>query len=368
MDRRIFLGGAVAATAMPIPARAQGGFAVTRSDVGLLMPAMLQGLAVKTLFDCGASRCCLDNKIAQTLGIAVVKPVKGQAAFGNFQAGFSDPVDLTIGDRSFHLPVIVMSLGNIGEDVGMIVGRDLLDQACLDLDWPNLRASFRAARPAPGMTPLDITLDNQTSIVADVRVEGVPARASLDSGNNTPLMIRKDWSDKTGVVRDHALAPWLSADLSAETSVAMTTLKDFAFGGADFRDIPAEVSRTQLRYEINLGFPVLERFHSFWDMSNGKLWLSATASDLTRPFERDRSGLACEPQGPVLKVVFVSPRSPGDMAGFKAGDEIAAVDGKAVATLSEADSLAWKHDPARTSVVLTMSSRESRKLLLKDYF
>ncbi len=366
LDRRLFLGSAVAATLTPAAARARTGFAIERTDVGLLMPVNLRGRAMKAIFDCGTSQCAIDVKLARSLGIAAAKPFTVQGIYDGVQAGRSDPVDMVIGDRAFRLSLILMPLDTIGEGVGMLIGRDVLDGACLDLDVPGGRASFQATRPPPGLAPIRMIQGRQGDLAVRVSVEGVAADASLDSGNTLPLMIRQDWSGRTGALRDHVLTPWVGDDLGGQASIAMTDLKALSFGGAGFHDVPAEVSRTHLAYEVNLGLPVLERFHSFWDLANERLWLSA--GDVARPFEHERAGMACARVDKVLKVVFVVPGSAAAQAGFKADDEIVKIDGQPVAALSEDASLAWKIDPARTSVVLTLGSGESRRLALRNHF
>lgn len=368
MDRRLFLGSTLTTALVPAVARAQTGFAISRTDAGLLMPVTLKGRSIKAVFDCGTSQCSIDGKLAQALGIAAVTSFRTQTIYDGFQAGRSDPVDLVIGDRAFRLPLIIMPLGEIGDGVGMLIGRDVLAETGLDLDVPNRRASFQAARPPSGLAPTAMIQGKHGDLVVKVGVESAAAQASLDSGNTLPLMIRKDWSVQAGVLRAHAMTPWIGDDLGGEASIAMTDLKTFTFGGAGLRDVPAEVSQTRLAYEVNLGLPILERFHSFWDLANEKLWLSSRARDLSRPFERERAGMACARVGDVLKVVFVVPDSAAAQAGFKADDEIARIDGTSVATLSEDASLAWKNDPSRSSVLLTLASGKARRLRLKDYF
>jgi len=368
LDRRLFLGSLAATAFAPASADARSGFAIAKSDVGLLMAASLKGHATKAIFDCGTSQCAIDTKLAQGLGLTVTRTFHAGAAYNDFKAGRTEPVDLTIGDRAFRLPLMVMPLDTIGEGVGMLVGRDVLTDATLDLDVPNLRASFQTLKPPPGMTPIAMTQGKQGDLTVNVRIEGIDAQASLDSGCTVAMMVARDWFDRKGLSRDHALTPWIGDDLGGEASIAMTDLAIFSLGGAEVRNVPVEVSHTQLVYEINLGLPVLERFHSFWDLANEKLWLSTSAAQLARPFEHERAGLACARVDAVLKVVFVVPDSPAAAAGFKVDDEIVKVDGKPVAALSDAASLAWKRDPGRTSVALTMGTGETRRLTLKDYF
>ncbi len=368
LDRRLFLGSLAAAAFAPGAAQAKTGFAIAKSDVGLLMPASLKGHATKAIFDCGNSQCAIDTRLAQRLGITVAKTFRAGAIYSDFQAGRTEPVDLMIGDRAFHLPLIVMPLDTIGEGVEMLIGRDVLKDTCVDLDVPNLRASFLTMRPPPGLTPIAMTEGKQGDLTVKVQVEGLPAQASLDSGCTVAMIIARDWFDRAGLSRDHRLTPWIGDDLSGQASIAMADLASFGFGGAEVRNVPVEVSHTQLAYEVNLGLPVLERFHSFWDLANEKLWLSTSPAERARPFEHERAGLACARVDAVLKVVFVVPDSAAAQAGFKVDDEITRIDGKPVAALSDEASLAWKRDPSRPSVVLTMDSGETRRLALRDYF
>jgi len=368
IDRRLFLGSAAAAALTPAAARAKSGFAISKSDAGLLMPAGVKGHATKAVFDCGTSQCAIDTKLAQGLGIPVTRTFRAGAAYDGFQAGRTDPVDLVVGDRAFHLPLMVMPLDTIGEGVGMLVGRDVLSETGLDLDVPGGRASFQAGRPAPGMTAVPMIQGKQGDLTVPVLVEGLPASASLDSGCTVAMMIARDWFDRQGLSRDHRLTPWIGDDLGGEASIAMTDLNRFGLGGAEVHDVPVEVSHTRLAYEVNLGLPALERFHSVWDLANEKLWLSAPAAELARPFEHERAGMACARVDAVLRVVFVVPDSLAAQAGFKTDDEIVKIDGRPVAALSDQASLAWKSDPSRSSVMLTMTSGETRRLVLKDYF
>ncbi|CAL4868246.1 hypothetical protein MMA231_02521 [Asticcacaulis sp. MM231] len=369
MDRRYFLqAGTALGLCAASPALADTGFKLLRSDDGLIMPVNLNGSNLRGIFDCGASHCILDTKIANQLGIKPTKPLTGKAIYGDFNAGITDPIKCRIGDADFLYPIIIASLDAAGLGADLLIGRNILQRASLDLDAPNLRASFQKRKPRQGMVPVDITAGKRGSLITDVLIEGKSAKASLDSGSNTPLMISKSWASENDLLKGRALSSWITGDLTGIHTIAMTTLKHAALGGMLFTDVPAEISETQLSYEINLGLPFLERFRSFWDIPGGKLWVAATSRNLGAPFERERSGLAFERQNDILKVIFVAPSSPGAESAFKEGDQIARIDGIPVSSLTDAETQKWKHEDARVSVRLTLATGEVRNLTLRNYY
>ncbi len=369
MDRRYFLqAGTALGLSVAGPALAATGFKLIQSDDGLIMPVELMGSTLKGVFDCGASHCILDTKIATKLGIKPAKPLTGQAIYGDFNAGVTDPITCRIGDADFLYPIIIASLEAAGLGADLLIGRNILQGTILDLDAPNLRASFQKSKPTSDMAPIDISVGKHGSLIIDILIEGKPAKASLDSGSNTPLMISKLWASDNDLLKGRALSSWINGDLTGIHTIAMTTMKHASLGGLLFTDVPAEISDTQLSYEINLGLPFLERFRSFWDIPGGKLWVSATPKDLGAPFERERSGLAFERQDDTLKVVFVAPGSPGAESSFKEGDQIAKIDGIPVSSLTDAETQKWKHEETRMSVRLTLANGEVRNLILRNYY
>lgn len=369
MDRRHFLqAGCALGFSAAGPALAGTGFKLIRSDDGLLMPVELMGSNLKGVFDCGASHCILDTKIAAKLGIKSVKPLTGQAIYGDFNAGLTDPITCRIGDADFLYPIIIASLEAAGLAADLLIGRNILQGTSLDLDAPNLRASFQKSKASPDMAPIDISVGKHGSLIIDILIEGKPAKASLDSGSNTPLMISKSWASSNDLLKNRSLSSWISGDLTGIHTIAMTTVKQASLGGLLFTDVPAEISDTQLSYEINLGLPFLERLRSFWDISGGKLSVSANSKDLSAPFERERSGLAFERQGDILKVIFVAPGSPGAEGAFKEGDQIAKIDGIPVSSLTDVETQKWKHEESRTSARLTLANGEVRNLVLRNYY
>jgi predicted metalloprotease with PDZ domain len=93
------------------------------------------------------------------------------------------------------------------------------------------------------------------------------------------------------------------------------------------------------------------------------------ASAISLPFAKDRSGLIAPPEKGRLKVLLVAPGSPADLAGWKAGNEIIAVDGHSIDAAFSASPVArWNQQPAGTVVSLTRSDHSTHELNLADYY
>ena len=85
-------------------------------------------------------------------------------------------------------------------------------------------------------------------------------------------------------------------------------------------------------------------------------------------FRKDRLGLAMTngPRG--LVVDFVSPASPAELAGFKSGDVIAAINGKPAATLTDSEIAGFRFTIDRAAITFTLADQSRRTVELRDFF
>ena len=150
------------------------------------------------------------------------------------------------------------------------------------------------------------------------------------------------------------------------------TLREVSLAGARFVDVPADFQRqpqpgagSDLAGRIGMG--LLRRFRVIFDAPHGRLYLAPPA-DTAAPFAKDRTGLAVAPEAGVLVVKLVVAGSPAAAAGFKVGDSIAAVDGKAAGDWTLFQLQDAFDQPAGASVRLRLSGGEERVLKLADYY
>jgi predicted metalloprotease with PDZ domain len=118
-----------------------------------------------------------------------------------------------------------------------------------------------------------------------------------------------------------------------------------------------------------VGLQILSRFHVTVDFAGDRIWLQPLPGAATLPFRKNRSGSAIVPEGDRLRISHVAPGSPAAKAGFRVGEEIAAIDGQAIAADYAASDLSrWIFGPAGQQVALTMADGSRRTLRLADYY
>jgi membrane-associated protease RseP (regulator of RpoE activity) len=118
----------------------------------------------------------------------------------------------------------------------------------------------------------------------------------------------------------------------------------------------------------DLGLPILARFRLILDYSHGRLYALPYADAVQAPLPKDRLGLFLNREAAGFAVEFVAPNSPAQAAGFKVGDKIALIDGKAVQAWPEGALAELRYSATGTNVAFTMVKGSVRLVKLADYF
>jgi membrane-associated protease RseP (regulator of RpoE activity) len=156
-----------------------------------------------------------------------------------------------------------------------------------------------------------------------------------------------------------------------EATVA--TLKAFTLGPLELRDVPAEFhssgagSFRTLRLAGLVGAGVRGRFRVIFDRPHAAMYLLPPTDGARPTFPKDRAGLQTYFRGRYLEILFVAPGSPGEAGGWKAGDQIVAIDGAPIAP-SHPTLPAWQSRPPGTKVLLKDGRGAIRPLTLRDYY
>lgn len=258
-------------------ARAEAvGFDLRLTNEGLVMPVMVGGHGLRGILDCGASATLMDADVAGRLGVNAIGERRGQAVYGQITAGESAPVRIRAGDAAYTAPVIILPMRQAGLTSDMLIGRDILSSFPLDLDGPAQRASFRRQRPADGMRSIPLSRSPKGALVVDIQLEGRPVRASLDTGANTALILRRNWAKRNGLLEGRPQTSTLGGDINGLRELTLSPVRNIQIGGTAFHDLSAEISDNVLEHDVTVGLDVLRRLHTYWDVPAGKLWLTPT--------------------------------------------------------------------------------------------
>jgi len=301
------------------------------------------------------------------IGLSIEKPINGSAIYGKFSAGYSKNINIYVANRLFNVPVIIMDLSNIGDGVNALIGRDILNQTFIDLDCPNSRLSFEKTEISSSFNSIDI-INDEKAIVINSFVEGINTICSIDTGSNSALMLKRSWVNKNISVKNHILASWKGSDLTGYSGFSMTSIRELCVGGFAMHDVPSQISENRWPYPANIGFPIIKKFRSLWDVQNGKIYLSASKDALDTPIEHDRSGMSLSTDNGALIVKYVSPFGPAFDNGIKVGDEIAMINGKDARLLTKNSITELLRGKYSKHLFIKMSNGDEHNINLKKYF
>lgn len=350
----------------------------------VFLPVTVNGVSTTAILDSGAEYSALDAAFAQRAGIAGGGTFAAQGSGGDAQISVAKGIEIRVGALELrNLTVAVLDLSGLSRQIGaplpVILGKELFNEMIVEIDYPRRRIAFHdpANWSYRGLgTRVPLEKDRGLRKVR-VSVEGLaPIKVGFDLGQGSALSLYREYAEKEKLLEGRKpLSKLRGGGVGGATSDVVGTLKSVAFGGTQFTDVPATfvldpAGSTETKSEQgNLGAEVFKRFRLVIDYTRDALYLEPDQRALREPFSKDRSGLDVEMEGASLVVAFVAPGSPAEKAGWKVGEEIVAIDGKAVGIdYWTSDRWRWCNGRPGKRVALTMRGGGTRVLTLADYY
>jgi membrane-associated protease RseP (regulator of RpoE activity) len=295
------------------------------------------------VLDTGAGMSVVDRAFADQLGLQMKGDMKGSGAGGTVDASFAvlPPYELKgIKFKEQTVAVIDMSelIRRLGIDIAGILGFDFLSRFVTKVDYANELVSFYDPETFTYTgegRPLDLHLKEsvfETHAVLDGAHSGTWL---FDLGAGVTHLdgryaLREGYTDRDGVLRmGHGAGNeyQLKAVKADSMEFAGFTLYDpdisFAYGGTDTAFTADKIGV--------LGNTLFRNFVVYVDYANERVILEK-GEKFNQPWPEDRSGLnigwTVDRDG--VEVLYVSPGTPAEQAGFQKGDVLTAIDGAPV--------------------------------------
>ncbi len=356
----------------PTPAagvqRAVAWEAMDLSSGSIVLKVQLAGETIAAVLDTGASHSGIDSSLANRLGITAAKSVTLNGFSTQVPAHQSVGTQITVAGSEYSPSLLIVDMTPMGLEQKMILGRDFLDRHILKFDFANSRFRILDGAEAHDLPSKSISLISyfRRILRLPVRINGQELFADLDLGNQNALLISD--SAAAQLVPELPRSTWVTLDVSGLLTTGTVVVPVLSVAGTDLRSVPALVMPLPDNASANVGLPVLRRFAMTLDLGQSRLWLTPAASEIGRPFERNRLGAALEPQEEGLKILHVALNSPAAAAGLAVGDIIVEVDGRRVTreTRSELSRLGYGAS-GESHRILTQAGR-SVVLQLRDYY
>ncbi len=348
----------------------------------IFVPVTVNGVATVALLDTGASSTVLDSAFAARIGVVAARTIEARGFGGRTTAGVGRDVALGVGAARFEgLAPAILDLSDAarrsGHEIPVIVGEDVFERAVVDVDVPGRTLAFLAPEtfePPPDATRVPLGRAGYLR-TAPVSVEGrEEIAASVDLGCGYPLVLQHAYWSRAGLLERRRKSTGLALGVGGVFEQTAATLTAIRFGGVEFPGVPAgflpvEASTPGARSTpAVLGLPVLARFHLWIDFPHDALHLRPDAARLRSSFARDRLGLTLEAEPGVLRVIHVAAGSPAAAAGFRVGELLAAIDGRAAASWTPPERRELGDRPVGTFVTIRLADGTSRRVVLADYY
>lgn len=370
--RRDALAGLIGAAAFGLaaPARAQNRVPFQTHSNKIFVPVFVNGTPVEAILDSGASASGLDRAFAAQLGVRGRGRFRINGLQGAAAGAWAQGVSLAVAGLSIPEPrVAVLDLSAFARvfqrPVEAVLGRDLFDRFVVEVDHvgktlglhPRQGFSPPAGARTVALTPL------RDLMTAPVAIEGGPAlQAVVDLGNDSPLIVSPGPARALRLLEGRRISTVAMGGYGEVSTGRVVTARRVGLGGVEFRDVPVQVAGRSIGFEANLGLPILSRFHNWFDFGGRRLSLAPNPGPAA-PFHKDRTGMNGFIEDGRLKIIHVARGGPAEAGGWRAGDQVIAIDGQPPERANYSLS-----DEAGRTVEFTMADGTRRRLVLADYY
>jgi hypothetical protein len=307
----------------------------------IYLPVNIMGKERLWVLDCGASVNVIDSSFAAEAGLAFEGPVKGQGASGVVDFYFVTIPAYSVGEIQFNQQKVVafnfrkLFHKALGLDVVGILGYDFLSRFVTKIDYAKKTISFYHPEhfeytgkgqifesPLQGnMLNLQVTVDGKYS-----------GKWTLDIGA-PDLDFHYPYAEEHGLL-DRNGFDVMAGDAAGFTTTRISKYRTVEVGGFVVKDpwigTPHEEGTGAFASETvigNIGNSFLKNFVLYLDYKNQRVILEK-GKDFGVELPRPKSGLQFYYNDDNdVEVVFVSPDTPAEDAGFQKGDIIKSVNG-----------------------------------------
>ena len=259
--------------------------------------------------------------------------------------------------------------------VDLLVGRDLLGEHALDIDYANKRFRLLPSGRLPftgASAPLAISPERQVYESAIALGGQKLVSMIVDTGDGSAITVTQVGWAAAGMDRlpsTSAIAYGLAGPVVTTLAIApRVMLGTLEARSVEVRTEAAGGFSQAIGAAGRIGSGFLQRYRVLLDPRAGRMVLQRGA-DADQPPLRSTSGLLLGVEQDRLKVLHVMANGPAATAGWKAGETICAIDGIAIPRDYSADPIAgWSAGSPGRTVRLTPCGGGERLLTLARFY
>ncbi|HVE71593.1 MAG TPA: aspartyl protease family protein [Thermoanaerobaculia bacterium] len=304
------------------------------------------------VLDTGAARTVVAQSFAEARGIRATGRGQAMGASASVEIGLASRLVFSFADIRIpakDVPLIPLGPINLraGAPVGGVLGREAFRNYVVDLNYERAevvfhdRRSFRAPEGAVTV-PLHFG-DHRSMPQVDVRLtlpggRVVPARLHLDTGAGPGLILTRAFTRKHDIQLPDAIETSLGLGVGGASSERTARIARLDFAGFAI-DRPIAMLSHSTKGVLGgehidglLGGEILRRFHVQIDYGRKQTHLTRNAN-FGEPVDIDMLGATLAARDDSFRAIEVQSlieKSAATEAGLRKGDELRAIDGRAV--------------------------------------
>ena len=338
-------------------------------DDMILLPIEVNGVATVGRIDTGGALSLIHPAFSWELSLVSSGSVLASGASSKMrQYIMVSPVDVKLGRHVRKSgPLMVISLNSMAPDakdrVGLTLGMDVLHDLVMEIDFDRSTIEFSPAdtfTDFPKTPPMKLQWSHGGKALSGAITGSKTIRIHFDTGN--PGSVNMGEYVARSALKGQKSSQFLVTGVDGSHPHRSSNLPSLTIAGVTFKDVPAAVSPDRRDETIGIGLDVMKRFNLVLDLARDRIWMTPN-SKVGEPFSRDRIGIGTYSNTWPKRITHVSPGSPADRAGFKAGEVIDHVLDAGGVKLDELDDFA---EGQRLTIVMSDGMR--RELVAQAYY
>jgi len=294
------------------------------------------------VFDTGSGGISLDSTTANYLKLNFVKTektIRGIAGIKNVDFSLDHILKLPglqTTHLDFHINDYELLTSVYGVRIDGIVGYSFFRRYIVRIDYDNLFIEvftpgiYKYPRGGYLLKPNFSTLPLQTASIDDGRI--ITSRFIFDTGAGLSFLLSKDFVDDSTVFKKNRKSyPTQAEGLGGKKLMSLSIANEVKIGPYKFRKVPVHVFDDE--YNVTsypllgglIGNDILRRFNVVLNYPEQSIHIKPN-THFTENFDYSYTGLGIYQIDGEIRVIDVMPNSPGDKAGFQAGDIIFSVE------------------------------------------
>jgi PDZ domain len=338
----------------------------------ILVPAKVDGRDVVVQIIDGTETSYIDKDFAASIGVQS-DPSAGSKGTVNVQVQLGD---VTLRDVK-ALPVDMGAKRSNAVFQPFTLSDDLFNARAVEIDFAHHRLALHdpatVTKPAGAIgIPLVPGLGART---VPISIEGAaPVQFEMYLGDPAPLTVYEPYYEAHKLLESRTTSIRLGGGLGGRPQEPVATLARAQFAGVDFVDVPGVFPSNAVRGDSsdkvsgNIGLQLLSRFNLIIDYAHDRLYAVPDRAASRAPFAKDRLGLYFTRHDDYVTVLFVSPGSPAEKAGFKSGDTVTAINRKPIHEWQPSEIANLSFAGAGTTVTFTLAGGDIKQIEESDYF